>query len=95
MPRINKLISNAIQSFNLKLESFVVLTEAANGLYFVTPIIAALAGARVIAVSKDSIYASAEKAMEYVRAKAIDFEVEDKIEFVSNLSQKKCTALTV
>jgi hypothetical protein len=95
MPRIDHLITSAIQSFNLNLKSFVVLTEAANGIYFVTPIIAALAGARVIAVAKDSIYASAEKAIEYVRAKAIDFKVEDKIDFVSNLSQHEINSADI
>jgi hypothetical protein len=55
-----RLIFEAIEKFRLNLQKVVVLTEAASGNYMWTPIIAALAGAKVFAFSKDSKYASFE-----------------------------------
>jgi len=53
--RVNRLIQQAIERFELDLEGLTVLTEAATGYYSATPIIAALAGAsHVIALGADS-----------------------------------------
>lgn len=48
-----------VAALNLNLKDKVVLTEAATGAYVVTPILAALAGAKVYAFTKSSSYGSA------------------------------------
>ena len=54
-------ITEAIEKFKLNLSGKTVLTEAASGNYVVTPIIAALAGAKVIAIAKASRFATIEE----------------------------------
>lgn len=56
---INKLIS-CVEQLKLNLKGKTVLTEAANGAYVVTPVLAALAGANVFAFAKDSSYGTAK-----------------------------------
>lgn len=53
-------IKRSIEKFHLDLSHKVVLTEAATGVYAVTPIIAALAGAKVYALAKETSYGSYE-----------------------------------
>ncbi len=53
-----KLIQQAIDHFKLNLSGLTVLTEAANGNYKWGPIIAAKAGAKVIAFAKSSRFGS-------------------------------------
>ena len=63
--RAKHLMEEAIKKFRLNLTGFTILTEAASGNYIFTPLICALSGAkRVIAFTKDSIYASKEKVIE-------------------------------
>jgi len=67
--RLPGLIHDAISRLSLDLRNLVVLTEAASGPYVVTPVIAALAGAkRVIAFAADSSYATAEHVIAQTRA---------------------------
>jgi hypothetical protein len=56
-------IAERVRALGLDLSGKVVLTEAATGAYCVTPVIAALAGARVYAYSKNTKYGSAEEAI--------------------------------
>ena len=51
-----KKILKSIKKFKLSLKNKNILTEAANGNYVVTPIIAALAGAKVTALAKNTRY---------------------------------------
>jgi hypothetical protein len=68
-PRLVKLIEKTIEFFGLNLSGLTVLTEAASGAYVVTPVIAELAGAeRVLALTQDSRYASADSVMTQTRA---------------------------
>ncbi|MGE0268456.1 MAG: hypothetical protein AB7S78_08395 [Candidatus Omnitrophota bacterium] len=53
---LKQSIEKAIQELNLDLSGRVVLTEAANGPYCVTPLIAGLAGAEVYAVGRSTSY---------------------------------------
>ena len=46
-------IKYSLDKFNLNLTGKVVLTEAATGAYSVTPVIAAMAGAKVYALAKE------------------------------------------
>jgi hypothetical protein len=67
--RLVKLIRDAIAFLELDLSGLNVLTEAASGPYVVTPVIALLAGAeRVLALTRDSRYASAEAVIAQTRA---------------------------
>jgi len=60
--RAVRLMRQAIRTFRLDLAGLTVYTEAANGVYSFTPVIAALAGAaRVHAVTRDSSWAPAEQ----------------------------------
>ncbi|MBK9091436.1 MAG: hypothetical protein IPM84_01380 [Anaerolineae bacterium] len=67
--RLVKLIRDTISFFELNLTDITVLTEAASGPYVVTPVIAALAGAqRVIAVTRDSPFATVNEVIAQTRA---------------------------
>lgn len=57
-------IQDAIVRLKLDLSGKTVLTEAATGAYVVTPVIAALAGARVFAYTKDTRYGSVQEVRE-------------------------------
>lgn len=58
--RMERLIEEAISAFCLDLSGLVVFTEAASRNFVVTPVIAAMAGAKVYAVTADSRYGLAE-----------------------------------
>lgn len=81
-------IKNAVNKNNLDLNGKVVLTEAATGAYCVTPILAAVAGAKVYAYTKDTKYGSVEdvKSQTYEIAKKLF--VEDKISIITNITEE-------
>lgn len=67
--RVVVLIKNTIEQLQLDLSGLTVLTEAASGAYVCTPVIAVLAGAdHVLAVTRDSQYASSETVIRLTRA---------------------------
>jgi hypothetical protein len=57
--RLARLIDAAIERCELDLSGLTVLTEAASGAYAVTPVLAARAGARVLALAGPTRYATA------------------------------------
>src|SRR4051794_24987786 len=57
---IDKL-RESVESLDLNLKGKVMLTEAATGPYVVTPVLAALAGAKVYAYSKTTRYGEAHQ----------------------------------
>lgn len=59
--RLVRLMNTAVGSCALDLAELTVLTEAASGAYLVTPVLAALAGARVLALACANPYATAEE----------------------------------
>ncbi|MDK2062613.1 hypothetical protein PT520_08785 [Aliarcobacter butzleri] len=73
-----------IKKFNLDLTDKNVLTEAASGNYVVTPIIAALAGAKVIAVTKASKYGTIDEIKEQTYSLAKEFNIEKMIKIVED-----------
>lgn len=80
--RIRNLILESIESNKLDLRDLVVFTEAASKNYVVTPIIAAMAGASVYAITQDSVYGKA-KDIEMFTHKFAEFcGVKDKISVV-------------
>ena len=85
--RLVKLIREGISFFQLDLSGLTVLTEAASGPFVVTPIIAILGGAsRVLALTKDSHYASAEAVIAQTRALEKLCDVDSKIEIFTKRS---------
>ena len=79
-------IKKSISKFNLNLDGKVILTEAATGNYVVTPIIAAVSGAKkVYALAKDSKYGSIDEIKEQTYNLAKYFNIENKIEVISSL----------
>jgi hypothetical protein len=54
--RLRRLVQEAINHFELDLTGARVLTEAGSGIYAATPILAAAAGAKVHALTRDSAY---------------------------------------
>ena len=83
--RIEKLIADAINTYDLNLSGLTVFTEAASGNYVVTPLIAALAGAdQVFAITQDSRYGKAADVQNFTLELAQRWGVGDRIEVVSD-----------
>lgn len=83
-----RLIREAIKSFELNLNGYTVLTEAATGNYVWTPIIAALAGAKVFAFSKDSRYGTFSKVKDKTEQHARELGVFEKIHVIDQLDKE-------
>ena len=76
-----------VRSLELDLKGKTVLTEAASGAYIVTPILAAIAGAKVFAFSKTTRYGKVEEIFADTRALADSFrEFPLDIHFTEQLS---------
>lgn len=85
LPRISRLMKEAIVKFELSLKGLEVLTEAATGYFMFTPIIAALAGAgKVYALTKDSQYGKASDIRDATMVLARHFGVERGIQVISS-----------
>jgi hypothetical protein len=69
---IDKL-SRQVSALHLDLKGKTVLTEAATGAYIVTPVLAAIAGAKVIAFSKTTRYGTVDEVFAATRALADSF----------------------
>ena len=83
--RIEKLIDDAIDTYDLDLSGLTVFTEAASGNYVVTPLIAALAGSvQVFAITRDSIYGKAVDVREFTLELAQKWGIGNRIEVVSD-----------
>lgn len=80
--RVRRLIEDAIKFNKLDLSDLVVFTEAASKNYVVTPVIAAMAGAKVYAITSDSPYGKAKDVEEFTYNFADFCDVEDKIQIV-------------
>jgi hypothetical protein len=84
--RLVGLMNAAIKRLGLRLDGYAVLTEAATGAYAVTPVLAALAGARVFALATATRYASADEIGKTTLALARGAGVGDCIELVHEKS---------
>jgi len=79
--REQRVAAEFIARFALDLTGLTVLTEAASGPYLFTPLIAARAGAdRVLAVTRDSDYASGDQVAEETRRVAELWGVAERLE---------------
>jgi len=88
--RAVRLMKEEIRIFKLDLGGLVVYTEAGNGVYSFTPIIAALAGAdRVFAITRDSRWATGEQVMNDTLALAEYCGVRDRIIILTEKREKE------
>ncbi|CAH0122850.1 hypothetical protein [Microbacterium sp. Bi121] len=81
--RLARLVRTAVDRLRIDLSGAAVLTEAATGAYVVTPVIAALAGAQVTAVTRTTRHGSAEEVLRRTAELAGRFQVEDRIRVVT------------
>lgn len=81
--RILQKIQMLSAQVNLDLNGLTVLTEAATGNYVVTPLIAAMAGADVFAIARDSRFGTAAAARKQTRDLARAAGIEKRIHFIS------------
>jgi hypothetical protein len=75
---------DALAESKLRLEGRSVITEAASGAYVVTPVLAALAGARVQAFTRGSRFGTFEEVVGATRDLAARAGVLDRIEIVAD-----------
>lgn len=80
-------IRNSVKKFNLNLKDKIVFTEAASGNYVVTPIIAALADAKVYAYTKDSKYGSVEEVKKQTYDLAQKIGIKENISIIEDLDE--------
>ena len=81
--RVEKLIGDAIDTYDLDLSGLTVFTEAASGNYVVTPLIAALAGSdQTFAITRDSRYGKAIDVRNFTLELAQRWGVGDRIEVI-------------
>lgn len=85
--RLVRLMQQAIARCHLELDDAIILTEAATGAYIVTPIIAAMAGAKkVFALTKNSPYGTIEQVISQTQKIAEIAGVNHRIEFITEKS---------
>ena len=83
--RLRRLMASAVLELELALAGRVVVTEAATGAYGVTPVLAALAGAREVhAVAGDSRFGTAEEALASTQDLAAAAGVGHRIELLTS-----------
>ncbi|HET6878231.1 MAG TPA: hypothetical protein VFH38_11930 [Jatrophihabitans sp.] len=93
--RLSRLVREAVERCALDLSGARVLTEAASGAYIVTPVIAATAGAQVVAVTADSRYGTAEQVETATLALAGRLGVADRITVTLRRSVEEFAAADV
>ena len=96
--RINKLLKDCVSTFVLDLNELVILTEAATGAYLYTPVMAALAGAKMVyAITSDSLFGTKEEVKAETLQVAKYWGVEDKIRVIFNKEKEivsECDIIT-
>jgi hypothetical protein len=81
--RCRRLIQEGMSTFSLDLSGWIVLTEVATGYYELTPLIAALAGAkRVDALAADSVYGTAGDVSDATMGLAQRWGVADRVKII-------------
>ena len=84
--RLQRLVHQAVADCRLDLRGRTVLTEAATGAYFVTPVLAALAGAEVLAVTRESRYGTVRAVTELTMALARRCGVDERVRVLDGVS---------
>lgn len=93
--RLPKAIAEIVQRIELDLVGRHVLTEAATGPYVVTPVIAAYAGAKVVAVTKDTRFGSVATVKRATMDLAGKMGVSDRIEIVEHITDDQIAAADI
>lgn len=94
--RLLGLVRDCVAETRLDLSGQVVLTEAASGAYVVTPVIAAVAGARrVLAFCRDSSYGTVSEVERQTVELATLAGVADRIEVVTALTSELLADVSV
>ena len=78
------LLQCAVDDLDLDLNDMTVLTEAASGWFSATALLAALAGASVVAIGRDSHYGSFETVQSAMNRQAARLGVADRVRYTSN-----------
>ena len=87
--RMKRLMTEAIERCELDLNGLTVLTEAATGSYIVTPVLAAMAGARrVLAVARTNRYGAAEETSAQTEALAELAGQGGRIEYIPGVNRE-------
>jgi hypothetical protein len=86
--RLRRLMCAAIDRCNLSLDGFVVLTEAATCAYAVTPVLAAMAGAQVFAVTRNTSFGTVEQVRQSTTALADLCGVVDRVEVFEQIPER-------
>jgi hypothetical protein len=86
--RLASLVAEAVKRCDLNLSGAVALTEAATGAYAVTPVLAAAAGARVFAVTRDTAHGTVAEVSEQTFALARILGVDDRIRIVTQIPRE-------
>jgi hypothetical protein len=87
MLHLRTKIKRSLRKFNLDLTGRIILTEAATGNFVVTPIIAALGGAEVYAITKNSKYGSVEEVTRQTNLLADIFNLSHEIHIITAYDQ--------
>lgn len=95
LSRIERLLKETINRFELDLSGKTVLTEAATDIYAVTAVLAASAGAQVVAMAQNSNYGSASLAIEQVEKLAHLVGVSSNINFTTSRNSEAVFATDI
>ena len=88
LKRLHKIMKEAMLRCHLDLSGVTVLTEAASGAYLVTPVLAAMAGAKkTYALAKPSRYGSLKSVIENTRQLASLAGVTEGLEIITEKSE--------
>jgi hypothetical protein len=87
MSRQARLIKDSFNKFQINLQGKIILTEAATGNFVCTSILAAIAGARVFAIAKDSKFGSVSQIRNEVMSLAKELDIENKITIIQSLEE--------
>ncbi|MEH2163395.1 MAG: hypothetical protein V7K38_20755 [Nostoc sp.] len=86
--RLIRLIQQAVERCDLQLDNLTVLTEAATGAYAVTPIVAAIAGAKkVFALTRTTRYGTIEAVKAQILELAELAGVSERLEFITEKTE--------
>ena len=81
--RSARLVRDVILRTTLNLSGLTVLTEVGTGPFVLTPIIAAMAGAEVLAITRSSQYGTSDEVVGYASKLISRFGLGDQIDFIS------------
>lgn len=88
-------ITDTVERLRLRLEGRRIVVEAATGPYVVTPLLAAVAGAEVVALGKSTRYGTFDEIARQTSALADDLHVADRIRIVQSLADDDLAAADV